>query len=34
MDAEESFEVDSSISKKQRRRYNVGAANEVRMQLS
>jgi hypothetical protein len=34
MDAVESFEVDSSISKKRRRRYNVGAANEVRLQRS
>jgi hypothetical protein len=34
MDPEESFEVDSSIFKKPRRRYNVGAANEVRLQRS
>jgi hypothetical protein len=34
MDTEESFGVDSSISKKRRRRYNVGAANEVRLPLS
>jgi hypothetical protein len=34
MDAEESFEVDSSIPKKRRRRYNVGAAIVVRLQLS
>jgi hypothetical protein len=34
MDTEEYFEVDSLTSKRRRRRYNVGAANEVRLQLS